>query len=1378
MLQKNKNLDETILNVVGPTHGLPALRNLSASRRGTVLPILTAIALQLSSFTVVPLAGLSILGLMHSRTAFAAPSPYCDYTDEPDGDGDECPTPNVDPFINNGKPSSPCGAAGDPVNVGTGALFESQTDFVGSGPDRLIFKRYYNSGLLTGSIGMGVGWTFTYGAQIQILSSTQVRAVRSDGKGYTYNLAQGVWTTDPDVNDTLTEQTNAAGSPTGWTLKTSGDATETYNAAGQLLSIADRSGLTQILAYSTASTPSSVAPKAGLLLSVTNADGQQLQFTYDALGQLVGMITPEGAFQYAYDANNNLVTVGYPDGTTRKYQYGGGGAPNALAAIVDQDGQLYTSFSYDGYGNVSQSGHPGGVGQTNLSYGYASTTATGSLGAQRTYTFQDVLNVLKTTQLQTPCIGCSNPSNNLAIAYNANGYVSGYTDTPGDSSPAENTAFTWDTSRNLMLSRTAAAGSSVAQTTSLTWAPNFRLPATITKGSLTTAYTYDSHGNVTQEVQTDTANNLTRTTTVAYTYSSTVPGAVLQMVVTGPRTDLTQTTTTHFYAPDATCPGSAPLGCRGQIQSVTNALGQTTTVDAYNAAGKPLHITDPNGLVIQLSYDTLNRLTAAQVGAETTQYQYDPVGDLTQVTRPDGSTVAYRYDAAHRLIGIALADGSHVAYTLDAAGDITQEQILDGSGHVTYTHSRVYDALGRLSQDVGAYNQTVADTRDAHNNLTSQNGPRTDISDVTSYQYDPLNRLIQVTQANGGVDKMAYDGLNHLTQVTDPDNQVTQYTPDAWGDALKTVSADTGTTVRTFDAAGNVLTATDAMGQVTTYTYDALNRVITKSSSVSGTPAYTFVYDTCAHGIGHLCTVEDNGAPTIAFTYDSQERLASRTDTIQGTSVTTAYTYHPGGQIASLTYPSGQTVLYAYDTLGRINQVSVQPPGGGAPIVLASNFTYNPFAGPASYTFGNGASYVQTLNLDGLPTVEQSGPWVKSASYDQANDLSVLLDANNTKQTYSYDAMGHLTAAQDTSSGGFGSRAYSDDPNGNRTSVTRNSATQTYTYSPPNWLAQDGANNQLRNADGNLAFISTPTLQGTLVYDGYARPVGLQNPPGVAYGYNAFNERTYKDIQGQVTGFVYGQSQELLGEQTAGGPEQDYVYLYGKLLARLDTASAGAAPTVYYVHTDALGTPQAMTNANQQIVWQASYTPFGTATITQQSIVNNLRFPGQYFDQETGANYNLNRFYDPNTGRYISADPTGLAAGTNLYAYVGGNPLNYIDPWGENRNAPPNASDPNGPKAPGLPGPENGYFPPKGGPQWVPNPNPGKGGSSHGWKDKKGNVWCPSGQGGRAHGGPHWDVQTPGGGHENVFPLLITPGTPLTVPEAPLSPEFVPEFVF
>jgi RHS repeat-associated protein len=103
---------------------------------------------------------------------------------------------------------------------------------------------------------------------------------------------------------------------------------------------------------------------------------------------------------------------------------------------------------------------------------------------------------------------------------------------------------------------------------------------------------------------------------------------------------------------------------------------------------------------------------------------------------------------------------------------------------------------------------------------------------------------------------------------------------------------------------------------------------------------------------------------------------------------------------------------------------------------------------------------------------------------------------------------------------------------------------------------------------------------------------------------------------------------------------------------------------IYYYHTDHLGTPQLLTDSTQAVVWQAHYDPFGRATVVTQTVVNNLRLPGQYYDQEMGLHYNYFRDYDPTLGRYIQSDPIGLAGGINTYAYVGGNPVNNIDPDG------------------------------------------------------------------------------------------------------------------
>jgi RHS repeat-associated protein len=96
----------------------------------------------------------------------------------------------------------------------------------------------------------------------------------------------------------------------------------------------------------------------------------------------------------------------------------------------------------------------------------------------------------------------------------------------------------------------------------------------------------------------------------------------------------------------------------------------------------------------------------------------------------------------------------------------------------------------------------------------------------------------------------------------------------------------------------------------------------------------------------------------------------------------------------------------------------------------------------------------------------------------------------------------------------------------------------------------------------------------------------------------------------------------------------------------------GETEIVSYFHNDHLGTPQVLTNDSQTIVWKAAYTPFGGADILTQTVENNFRFPGQYYDQETGLHYNYFRYYHPTTGRYVTPDPIGLEGGINPFLYV------------------------------------------------------------------------------------------------------------------------------
>jgi RHS repeat-associated protein len=146
--------------------------------------------------------------------------------------------------------------------------------------------------------------------------------------------------------------------------------------------------------------------------------------------------------------------------------------------------------------------------------------------------------------------------------------------------------------------------------------------------------------------------------------------------------------------------------------------------------------------------------------------------------------------------------------------------------------------------------------------------------------------------------------------------------------------------------------------------------------------------------------------------------------------------------------------------------------------------------------------------------------------------------------------------------------------------------------------------------------------------------------------------------------FHYTLDGQLLQETTDQGVlVRAYVWDDEVPIAQIDRNPATGQETLSYLHTDHLQTPRLATDANRQVVWRWEGEAFGN-TAPSGSITVNLRFPGQYFDQETGLHYNWHRYYDPRIGRYITSDPIGLRGGLNTYAYAKDNPLRWVDPKG------------------------------------------------------------------------------------------------------------------
>jgi YD repeat-containing protein len=581
-----------------------------------------------------------------------------------------------------------CPAVSNPINPAVGNKFQIEEDIVGAKDTLpLSFIRTYNSSISVKTT-LGVGWRHNYERFVSWLPSGAVEVMRPDGKIYTFTNS-GTSYTAPDTNDTLL----AINYGTSWKYVTTDNQIEIYNSNGNLTSITDSSGLTQTLVYNTSTL---------LLSKITDSYGRSLNFSYDTNNRLSTITNPSGGqYTYTYDTNNNLASVIYPDQTERKYLYGesaytsGISLPSALTGIVDENNNRFATYTYDASGRANSTQHAGGADLFQLSYDANSTQVTDPLGSSRTYHFQTILGVVKSKgQSQPGGSGCGASAS--ALTYDSNGNVASRTDFNGN-----RTNYAYDLTRNLETSRTeglttTGATTSATRTITSAWHPTLRLPTQITNANQQTTYTYNSQGDITQKTITDTSANTARSWNTTYTYSATVvPGVLLQKVEDGPRTDVSDLTTYDYYPADAACAGGH-LGCRGQLKQITDALGHVTQLTRYSANGQLEQLTDPNGLVMKMTYDLRQRLTSLDAGGETTTYSYDPAGQLTRVTRPDGAYLAYSYDDAHRLIKTQDDQGNTLSYILDAMGNRTKEEAHDPGGQLARSQSRVYDALSRL----------------------------------------------------------------------------------------------------------------------------------------------------------------------------------------------------------------------------------------------------------------------------------------------------------------------------------------------------------------------------------------------------------------------------------------------------------------------------------------------------------------------------------------------------------------------------------------------------------------------------------------------------------------------------------------------------------
>lgn len=294
--------------------------------------------------------------------------------------------------------------------------------------------------------------------------------------------------------------------------------------------------------------------------------------------------------------------------------------------------------------------------------------------------------------------------------------------------------------------------------------------------------------------------------------------------------------------------------------------------------------------------------------------------------------------------------------------------------------------------------------------------------------------------------------------------------------------------------------------------------------------------------------------------------------------------------------------------------------------------------------------------------------WINAADLDYGYDANGNVVSKTTASgttRYTYDKLDRL----DTEAGPIANRAHAYDPNGNRTG---DGTTVTYTANTDRIATINGQSVTL-DAAGNL------TGDGSYKYlwNGLGQLAELRKPdstPIATYYYDHRHRRSRKVTtaaapQGVTTTFyIYDRQDHLLAEMGGSG-EALMTYVWnGDILTGLVVHQPQR--TVYTVQVDALGTPYQVRTIEGKIVWRWEPDGYGKTQPNEdvdgdgKKLTLNLRFPGQYFDRESGLHYNWHRYYSPRLGRYISPDPIGAAGGINTYGYVGGNPLSYSDPLG------------------------------------------------------------------------------------------------------------------
>lgn len=704
----------------------------------------------------------------------------------------------------------------------------------------------------------------------------------------------------------------------------------------------------------------------------------------------------------------------------------------------------------------------------------------------------------------------------------------------------------------------------------------------------------------------------------------------------------------------------------GQLTAAVRPDGREITAE-YNGLRLPVRVTHPDRTVVRQEWDERgNRLAVTNPSGAVTRTTYNEAGHATSVTDALGNTTHIRSNAAGLPLEVTDPLGAKTRLTRDAFG--RPVTITDPLGAVTRLE---WTVEGKLSRRTDADGTTQSWTYDGEGNCLTHIDA---IGAVSRFEYTHFDLM----SARTGPDSVRYEFVHdhelRLTQVLNSQGMTWNYAYDAAGHLVSETDFDDRTLAYDRDAAGRLTARTDALGQTIRYDLDELDRIVSKNAAGAVT---SFAYDFS----GQLAEAV-NADASITYLHDRYGRL--RSETVNGRTMT--YDYDRLGRRIGRTTPGGAVSAWTYDAAGR--RTSLTSSG------RVLTFEHDEAGQEVARHIGDSVSLTSQFDPVGRLTTQQvtgAGGSIQRREYTYRADgyLTRLTDQLSGTKTFDVDPVGRVTTVQ---AAGW-TEHYAYDEAGNQTHASwpaphpGQAATGDRIYSGTT-ITQAGS---IRYEQDNLGRITgrqktrLSRKPDTWQYgwDAEDRLTDVTTPDGTIwrYRYDAFGRRVAKEKLGgdgecvvEKISLVWDGT--ALCEQTStstGGPNAvTLTWEYDGLRPvtqseRLHTVDAPQQlidERFFSIVTDLVGTPVELIDERGAVAWRTRANLWGITSWNSNATAHiPLRFPGQYFDSETGLHYNYHRTYDPETARYLTNDPLGLAPDPNPTAYVR-NPHTVSDPLG------------------------------------------------------------------------------------------------------------------